>query len=68
MSALNLSGADWRKSRHSGINGCVEVSVADRTVRMRDSKDGDGGPELRFAPDEWREFLAGVRDGDFDLS
>ena len=34
-------------------------------VRVRDSKDR-GGPELRFADDVWRRFVAGVRAGEFD--
>lgn len=67
MSGLSLSGAPWRKSRRSGLNGCVEVAVVDRVIAVRDSKDRSG-PVLRFRPDEWEAFVAGVRDGEFDLA
>jgi hypothetical protein len=66
MPALDLSRAVWRKSRHSGINGCVEVAVVDRVIAVRDSKDRDGSV-LVFTADEWTAFLAGVRSGEFDL-
>jgi hypothetical protein len=44
---------------------CVEVALVDGGVLMRDSKD-QAGPVLRFAPDVWAEFTAGVRAGEFD--
>jgi len=34
-------------------------------VGVRHSKDSKG-PVLRFTPDEWRAFLGGVRNGEFD--
>ncbi|WP_433519999.1 DUF397 domain-containing protein [Nonomuraea sp. CA-143628] len=34
-------------------------------VAVRDSKDR-GGPLLTFTPGEWRAFLGGVKDGEFD--
>jgi prepilin-type processing-associated H-X9-DG protein len=57
----------WRKSSHSGDNGCVEVAFLDGHVAVRDSKDRHG-PFPRFTPAEWRAFLRGVRDGEFDLA
>jgi hypothetical protein len=65
-------GPAWRKSSHSGNNGgqCVEVALHPdgASVRLvRDSKD-PSGPLLTFTPDEWRAFIAGVRDGEFDLA
>jgi len=64
----DLSGAVWHKSTRSGGNGgdCVEVAVnLTEVVAVRDSKDPGGGV-LTFAPGVWREFLAGVRAGEFD--
>ncbi|WP_433365296.1 DUF397 domain-containing protein [Actinoplanes sp. CA-142083] len=64
----DLSGADWHKSTRSGGNGgdCVEVAVnLPGVVAVRDSKDRDRAM-LTFSPGEWRSFLAGVRDGEFD--
>jgi hypothetical protein len=34
-------------------------------VRLRDSKNR-AGPVLRFTHDEWRAFVLGVRNGEFD--
>ncbi|MEV1239327.1 DUF397 domain-containing protein [Nonomuraea sp. NPDC049750] len=65
---MDLSGAVWRKSSRSGSNGgqCVEVaSNISGIVAVRDSKDR-GGPVLTFTPDEWRAFLGGAKDGEFD--
>ena len=57
--------AKWRKSSHSGSNGCVEVALSGDQVAVRDSKD-PSGPVLVFTAHEWRAFLDGVRDGEFD--
>jgi hypothetical protein len=57
----------WTKSSLSHANGqCLEVAdLPDSQVGMRDSKDVSG-PVLRFPPEEWRAFLYGVRNGEFD--
>jgi hypothetical protein len=57
----------WIKSSLSHANGnCVELTdLPDGQVGMRDSKDVSG-PVLRFRPEEWRAFLYGVRNGEFD--
>jgi Domain of unknown function (DUF397) len=58
----------WRKASQSYSNGnCVEIALAADGVAVRDSKDR-GGPALRFTPDEWRAFVAGVKGGEFDLA
>ncbi|MGC5009459.1 DUF397 domain-containing protein [Streptosporangium sp. DT93] len=58
----------WKKSVRSGTNGnCVEVAALNGGhVGVRDSKDRSG-PVLTFTPGEWSAFVAGVRDGEFDL-
>jgi hypothetical protein len=61
---LDLSTAEWRKSSHSGNNGCVEVARVGDLIAVRDSKDPEGGV-LLFNAREWRAFVAGVRDGEF---
>ncbi|KUL39298.1 DUF397 domain-containing protein [Actinoplanes awajinensis] len=69
MTTPDLSRAVWRKSTRSGSNGgnCVEVAGnLPGIVAVRDSKD-PGGPALTFAPGEWTAFLAGVKDGEFNL-
>ncbi|HYN18988.1 MAG TPA: DUF397 domain-containing protein, partial [Actinomycetes bacterium] len=52
---------------YSGTNGCVEVAVVEDVIAVRDAKD-PSGPVLRFTAQEWGAFLAGARDGEFDLA
>ncbi|MFI0408255.1 DUF397 domain-containing protein [Actinomadura sp. 3N508] len=61
-----LAAGLWRKStRSEGMGDCVEVTVA-HWVGVRDSKDPDGAV-LWFTGTEWNAFLAGAKDGEFDL-
>ncbi len=64
---MDLSSALFRKSARSEPNGqCTEVALnVPGVVAVRDSKDVTG-PVLTFAPDEWRAFVDGVKDGEFD--
>ncbi len=77
---MDLSRAQWRKSRRSGNNGghCVEVTtlpgrdvtVANKSSEgevfvVRDSKNPERAP-LVFTRAEWDAFVAGVKDGEFD--
>ena len=65
----DLSDAGWRKSTRSGNGGnsCVEVAKnLPDVVGVRDSKDRSG-PVLAFDPEVWSAFMAGVKDGEFDL-
>jgi hypothetical protein len=63
----DFSDAVWHKGARSGLAGCVEVTILERLVGVRDSKDRQG-PVLVFRFDEWNAFLAGVREGEFDNS
>jgi len=64
---MNRSPVMWRKSSHSADGDCVEVAPLDGGgMAVRDSKDPEG-PALVFTAAEWRAFVAGVRDGEFDL-
>jgi hypothetical protein len=66
----NSGAVTWRKSSFSGANGgnCVEVGQAgDGAVLVRDTKDRGHGPVHRYSAAEWRAFVAGVRNGEFDL-
>jgi hypothetical protein len=59
----------WLMSIYCGPTGgnCVEVAPWAGGVAVRDSKD-PAGPALVFTALEWGAFLAGVREGQFDLS
>jgi hypothetical protein len=68
--AIQRSGyAGWRKSSHSNSSGnCVEIAMtADRAVAVRDSKQHDRGPLLKFSGPEWATFIRAVKDGHFGL-
>jgi hypothetical protein len=64
---VDLSGAEWFKSRRSGPDrDCVEVAFLDGGhVGVRDSKNPTG-PALVFSPGVWDAFTAGVNGGEFD--
>jgi len=64
---MSDSESHWIKSSLSFSNSnCVQVaSLPDGGIGIRDSKN-PGGPVLRFTSDEWRAFIGGVRDGEFD--
>jgi hypothetical protein len=60
--------SQWRKSVRSGGNGgnCVEANFSvPGFVGVRDSKDLTR-PPLVYTADEWRAFVGGVKDGEFD--
>ena len=57
----------WTKSSLSHANGnCIEIAdLSDGQVVMRHSKDITG-PVLEFPSAEWKAFLGGVRNGEFN--
>ncbi|GGS62552.1 transcriptional regulator [Planobispora rosea] len=63
----DFSGAVWRKSSRSSLGNCVEVSrLSGGQIGVRDSKAPEAAA-LVFTPAEWEAFIAGVKDGEFDL-
>lgn len=50
-------GFTWRTSSYSASNGaCVEVNDIEPEIRVRDTKDRDGG-QLAFGRETWQAFL-----------
>jgi hypothetical protein len=63
----DLIQARWIRSRACSSDGCVEVAhLASGGVAVRDSKDA-GKPAHMFDREEWLAFIAGVKNGEFDL-
>lgn len=61
-----LSDLSWRKAQLSVQNGqCVELARAGSMIAIRDSK-SPAGPVLMYTPAEWRAFLDGAKNGEFD--
>ncbi|MFE5403398.1 DUF397 domain-containing protein [Streptomyces sp. NPDC056580] len=55
----NSTAPAWFKSSHSSSGdgeSCVEIAIAPRTVRVRDSKNTEG-PALALSPAAWDCFL-----------
>ena len=47
----------WRVATYTGGQGnCVEVGSSAAAVAVRDTKDRESGPVLRFAPSVWQAF------------
>ncbi|NMO54661.1 DUF397 domain-containing protein [Actinoplanes sp. TBRC 11911] len=59
-------GFNWRRSSYCNNGACVEVGYMDGTIAVRDSKD-TSKPAHMYTPDEWQQFVAGVKNGEFDL-
>jgi hypothetical protein len=43
------------------------VKLGGDHITLRDSKSPDSG-SMRFAVAQWREFLSGIKNGQFDVS
>ena len=57
---LDLSRAQWRKSRYSGNSGnCVEVAQFGQAVAVRDSKDPEESV-LVVSAESWHEFVRSI--------
>lgn len=64
---MDLADATWFKSSTSGAGGCVEAAhLPGGGVALRDSKDPGKAPHV-YTRNEWGAFLAGVKNGEFDL-
>jgi hypothetical protein len=54
----NEAFSDWRVATYTGGQGdCVEVGTSAATIAVRDTKNREDGPVLRFDLPEWRAFI-----------
>lgn len=66
LSDTERASLTWVKSQYSGSNGqCVEIAAAAGKIAIRDSKDPNG-TILFYTPGEFRAFLHGAQNGEFD--
>lgn len=67
VTADQLSGLSWRKSKRSGaIGNCVELAeLPCGDFALRNSRHPDG-PALIYTRDEIAAFVSGAKDGEFD--
>jgi hypothetical protein len=58
----------WRKSSFSGNGGgnCVDVADDGTKIYVRNSKNPDGAV-VAFTQSEWRAFISGAKNREFDL-
>ena len=65
--APRMADLHWFKSSFSAAGNCVEVAhLPGGGVAVRDSKDRARSPHV-YTRSEWEAFLAGARNGEFDL-
>ncbi len=60
---------EFKISSFCDFGNCVEVGqLPGGAVAVRDTKDGERSTSLVFTPEEWTAFVAGVKNGEFDLA
>jgi len=55
----------WRTALNCESGACVQVAVDDHSILIGNSRQ-PSGPVLEYTPDEWRYFVTGIKNGDFD--
>jgi hypothetical protein len=56
---------NWHVSRACDGGACIRVARHGESVLIGNTTDPEG-PVSKFTTDEWRQFLAGIKLGDFD--
>ena len=59
------SDLTWHKALNCNGGNCITIATRGRTILIGNSKSPDG-PILSYTMEEWQEFLAGAKNGDFD--
>jgi hypothetical protein len=64
--AFDQEQLEWRRA-DDALGGSVEIAATpDGGCAMRDGKLGDDSPVLWFTEAEWRAFVLGVHNNEFD--
>jgi len=57
---------EWIKSSYCDANSCAEMATdGPDVIYLRNSREPD--KMVAFSGDEWRDFIAGARAGEFDV-
>jgi hypothetical protein len=61
-------GSIWRKSSFCNNATCLEIAISSESegIFIRDSRNL-GGPILHVSHDDWRAFVKGVQNREFDV-
>lgn len=65
MDGVLMDEPTWRRVRRCDTGQCVEIGALGKFVVVRSSADPED-TRILLNRDEWREFVARVKDGDFD--
>jgi predicted secreted Zn-dependent protease len=55
----------WHTALSCDGGACVQVAADRDIILIRNSRQ-PGGPLLEYTPQEWHEFVSGIKKGDFD--
>jgi predicted secreted Zn-dependent protease len=55
----------WRTALSCESGACVQVAADQGSILIGSTRQ-PSGPMLEYTPAEWREFVAGIKRGDFD--
>jgi hypothetical protein len=59
------SGPTWRTARTCDAGACVQIAESGQMILVADSK-APQGPILSYTRTEFREFILGAKNGEFD--
>ncbi len=55
----------WRTALSCDGGACVQVAANEHSILIGNSR-RPGGLVVEYTPDEWHEFVSGIKNGDFD--
>jgi hypothetical protein len=56
---------NWKTSTKCESGQCVEVAITTDSIKIRNSN--DHSVVASFTIDEWKAFVLGAKDGEFDI-